>query len=127
MCGPILKLSFFLFSLVFWLLPVCSYSDVVLTDQEYQTIMDSLIESDQELTKASNEMETLKMELKRADELLTEQAVTLAMLKINSDLLSKSYEMQKKRIDLIWLDRTVFGILGAGLGYSTKALVGLIE
>jgi len=123
MCGIKSRLLGLLLGLSLLLLPVLSSADVVLTDQEYQEIMDSLIISDQELTEAKKEIEQSKMNLLRAQTLLTEQVTELAVLRINSDLQSKSFETLKRRVDIIWIDRVGFGLLGLFGGYGLTKII----
>ena len=123
MCGIKSRLLGLLLGLSLLLLPVLSSADVVLTDQEYQEIMDSLILSDQELTEAKKEIEQSKMNLLRAQTLLTEQVTELAVLRINSDLQSKSFETLKRRVDIIWIDRVGFGLLGLLGGYGLTKII----
>jgi len=123
MCGIKSRLLGLLLGLSLLLLPVLSSADVVLTDQEYQEIMDSLIISDQELTEAKKEIEQSKMNLLRAQTLLTEQVTELAVLRINSDLQSKSFETLKRRVDIIWIDRVGFGLLGLLGGYGLTKII----
>jgi len=123
MCGIKSRLLGLLLGLSLLLLPVLSSADVVLTDQEYQEIMDSLIISDQELTEAKKEIEQSKMNLLRAQTLLTEQVTELAVLRTNSDLQSKSFETLKRRVDIIWIDRAGFGLLGLLGGYGLAKII----
>ena len=128
-CGIKSKSLALLLALLF--LPLSAlFSDVNLTDEEYQTIMDSLTESQVALTTSQEEMKKLrdqlnesKMELIRLQSTLTQQATALALLKTNSDLQSKSYEQLKTRVDLLWIDRVGFGLLGFGSGFGIKALI----
>ena len=128
-CGIKSKSLALLLALLF--LPLSAlFSDVNLTDEEYQTIMDSLTESQTALTTSQEEMKKLrdqlnesKMELIRLQSTLTQQATELALLRTNSDLQSKSYEQLKTRVDLLWIDRVGFGLLGFGSGFGIKALI----
>lgn len=122
-CGRKSRSLAFLLALLFLLLPVSSSADVVLTEEEYQTILDALTTSELELTTSQEELKKLKDQLEesklesiRLQTTLTELGVTLATLKINSELQSKSYEQLKTRVDLIWIDRVGFGLIGLGIG-----------
>lgn len=91
--------------------------------------MTSLEESQTALTKAQSQIELLQNSLDESKKesiqlqaTLQEQVTTLAVLKINSDLQSKSYEQLKKRVDLIWLDRLAFGVVGLGAGFGVNEI-----
>lgn len=92
------------------------FSDVVLTEDEYQIIISALEISDEELTAAENEIQ-------RLEKLSEEQEKELAMLGLNLDLQLKSSEQLKKRVERLWIDRTIFGILGFSGGYGIKTLI----
>ena len=129
MCGIKLKSLAFLLLLSLSLSPRL-FSDVVLTEEEHQAILAALKTSQTELTEAQEEIKKLKnlqnvsqLTIMKLDTLLTEQAAELAMLKINSEMQSQSYNRLKQRVNLIWIDRVGFGLLGFGSGYGIKALV----
>ena len=126
MCGRILKLSVLVLLFFFSRLSGL-YSEVVLTDEEYSLVMTALETSDKELTEAKKEIEKLEMSLMRLDKLLAEQVTELATLKINYELQSKSYELLKKRVDLIWLDRAGFGLIGGLAGFGVNEILNRLE
>ena len=134
MCGIKLKLYFLVSVSLLLLLPVFCSADTVLTDEEYDMILESLETSSEELTAAQQEIARLKKLLKnseisivRLQSVLIEQATELGTLKINSELQSKSYETLKKRVDLIWIDRVGFGLIGVGIGVGVNEIYNRLD
>lgn len=129
-CGIKLKSLVCLLALSLLLSSALYSEGVYLTEEEFQIVKTALEQAEKDLSEAQNEIQKLKSlqndsqtTILRLDTLLTEQATELAMLKINSDLQLESYNRLKQRVDLIWMDRVGFSLVGFGAGYGTKAIV----
>ena len=85
-------------------------------------IMESLTESKVEIKLLKQDSENLTSDLKATQAQVNQLQIDQAVLKLNYSLQSTSYEKLKKRVDLIWLDRVGFGLLGFGTGIGINEL-----
>ena len=128
MCGIKSKVIFLVFSLVFLLSPVFSFSEVVLTDEEYQTLINLIETSTTELTEYKTELRELREQLMESQAILDRESRKLTtlnsdleILRLNYRTLWKSYNEQKQ--DQI-LTNILFGVGGGLLGFSVNAIIG---
>ena len=100
------------------------YSEVTLTDEEYDTILTALEKSVQDLEQSETARIELKRDLGNSEKIITqleeEQKISddiINLLKLESDLLLTSLKMRKK--DQIIRDLKIFG-----LGFLSGNLTG---
>ena len=112
--GVLLKRSFLL--LVLFVLPaLCTFSDVTLTDSEYDQIMTELQNSQEELESSHKQIQELKQDL--------EDLKTISsLLNQGLDLQLKFYETQKK--DQLIKNITSF-VIGFFTGFATGNYTGI--
>jgi len=121
MCGKRLKLSLLLLVLLFSQ-SLHLFSEVVLTDQEFQELTNLIETSLMDLEEYRIQLMEVQAILDREVRRLKMSSKELSIQRINYSLLWKSYELQRKRIDLLWLDRIGGFIVGFGAGYGVDEI-----
>ena len=98
------------------------FSDVILTDQEYEIIMTALDEAEQTLIQQESELISLKEELSEQETELTRLSKIIEALKMESELQRTSFEMLRKEATA---GKIKYGIGGGIAGFAGGFCSGL--